>query len=190
MNICVFYYDGFCEAEIVMSIWNGKLHREHNVFSAAVENRVYISEERQKLLPHKTIDELNPDDIDLFIIPGGDPSSLYENSNLKDFIVKLNKKNKYIAGICGGSELMAKFGVLDNKNCTGDGSGIKPDADFIHLFDNCNILNENIVIDRNTITATGQSFVEFAIEIWKIVGLYDNEEDYKEYYEWLKNIKN
>lgn len=73
---------------------------------------------------------------------------------------------------------------------TGDGSGIKPDADFIHLFDNCNILNEDIVIDGNTITATGQSYVEFAIEIWKIIGLYDNEDDYKEAYKWLKNIKN
>ena len=186
MNICVFYYDGFCEFEIVFSYMN---FRNENVFSAALENRVYISEEMQKFLPDKTIDELNPDDIDLFIIPGGDPSPLYNNSLLQDFIKSLNLKNKYIAGICGGTELMAKCGILDNKKCTGDSSGIKEDANYIYLFKNANIINDDVVVDGNIITSIGQAYIEFAIELGKIMNVYKNDDEILTDYKWLKNIK-
>ena len=83
MNVCVFYYDSFCEFEVVLAV---NQFRMDNVFSAALENRVYISEEKQKFLPDKTIKELNPDDIDLFIIPGGDTTILYEKTELREFI--------------------------------------------------------------------------------------------------------
>ena len=113
MNVCVFYYDGFCEFEVVLAV---NQFRENNIFSAALENHVYISEEKQKFLPDKTIKELNPDDIDLFIIPGGDSTILYEKTELREFI-------------------------------------------------------------------------EFAIELGKVMNIYKNDEEIKCDYNWLKNIK-
>lgn len=185
MNVCVLYYDGFCEFEVVFTFTKFR----NNIVSAALENRVYISEEKQKYLPDKTIEELNPDDIDLFIIPGGDPSYLYENKKLKDFITALNDNNKLIAGICGGVELMAKCGVLKNKKCTGDGEGIKLDENNKHIFENATIVNEDVVIDGNCITSIGQAFIEFSIELGKLMNIYKNDEEIKESYNWLKNIK-
>jgi putative intracellular protease/amidase len=185
MNVCVFYYDGFCEFEVVFTFTQFK----KNIFSAALENRVYISEERQKYFPDKTIEELNPDDIDLFIIPGGNPSSLYENKVLKEFITALNEKDKFIAGICGGVELMAKYGMLNNKICTGDSEGIKLDENNKDLFNKTTILDEDIVRDGNCITSTGQAFIEFSIELGKLMNIYKNDEEVKDSYNWLKNIK-
>lgn len=43
MNVCVFYYDGFCEFVLAVNQF-----RKNNIFSAALENHVYISEEKQK----------------------------------------------------------------------------------------------------------------------------------------------
>lgn len=189
MNICVFYYDGFCEFEVVLAA-AGFVNSEENIFSVALENRAYISWEKQKFLPDKTIQELNPDEIDLFIIPGGKPEYLYDNSTLKNFITAVNSKNNYIAGICGGTKLMAKFGVLDNKKCTGDNTGLKAEADYIELFKNSIILNEDVVVDGNTITSTGQAFVEFAIELGKVMNLYKDEDEAQTDYKWYKNIKN
>jgi 4-methyl-5(b-hydroxyethyl)-thiazole monophosphate biosynthesis len=186
MNICVFYYDGFCEFEVVLTFL---LFSKENIFSASLENRVYISEEKQKYLPDKTIKEINSDDIDLFIIPGGNPSYLYSNEIIKDFIKELNLKNKYIAGICSGTKLMAKFGILNNKKCTGDSSGIKADADYIELFNKSIIQDEDIVVDGNTITSTGQAFIEFVIKLGKIMNIYKDKEEMKSDYKWLKNIK-
>ena len=187
MNVCVFYYDGFCEFEVVLAV---NQFRENNVFSTALENRVYISEEKQKFLPDKTVQELNPDDIDLFIIPGGDSTILYKRTELREFILKLNKKNKFIAGICGGAELMAYYGLLDNKRANGDGEGFRVDENNKKIYKKVIIVNEDVVRDGNCITSIGQAFIEFAIELGKAMNIYKNDEKIKYDYNWLKNIKN
>lgn len=186
MNICVLYYDGFCEFEVVVAL---EQFRKQNIISVALEDRIYISEERQRFLPDKTIQELNPTDIDLFLIPGGDPSYLFENEALREFIQSLNEQKKYIAGICGGTDLMAKYGILDNRKCTGSGSGIEREGESYHLYNNANILMADVVVDRNVITSTGQAFIELAIELGKLLKLYDSEEEARDCYKWYKNIK-
>jgi putative intracellular protease/amidase len=187
MNVCILYYDGFCEFEIALTVANFK---NQNVYAAALENRVYVSEETQKFMPDRIIAELDPKDIDLLIIPGGDPSSLYDNQVLKSFITELNKEGKYIAGICGGTFLMAEYGILDNKRCTGSGSGLKPDMAIIDLFNKSEITDESIVIDGNAITAAGQAYVEMALELGKLMKVYKSEKEVEEDYKWMKNIRN
>lgn len=186
MNIGVLYYDGFCEFELVLTLLQ---FSKENVFSVALEDRVYISEEKQKYLPDKTLDSLNPDDIDLFIITGGGPSPLFHNTVLKNFLTTLNEKKKYIAGICGGTSLMASSGILYKKKCTGSSSGITPDDEDISLFHNAIIVNEDVVVDSNIITSTGQAFIEFSIELGKLMNQYKNHEEALRAYKWLKNIK-
>lgn len=186
MNVCIFYYDGFCEFEVAITAANFK---RGNIFAAALEDRVYISEERQRFLPDKTISQLNPEDIDLFIIPGGDPSPLYENGELKSFIRELDKRGKYIAGICGGTFLMASYGILDNRRCTGNGSGLKPDMEEIGLFGKAVISDDSIVVDGNAVTAAGQAYVELAVELGKLMKIYKDEEEIATDLKWLKNIR-
>lgn len=186
MNICIFYYDGFAEFEVVLVA--GEFSSE-NVITVALENKIYVSEEKQKFVPDKIIEELNPDEVDLFIIPGGNPAYLYESSSLKNFINDMNKNKKIIAGICGGTELLAAYGILDNKRCTGDSSGLKNDADYIDLFKNSIILNEDVVVDGNIITSTGQAFIEFAIELGTAMNIYENKDEIRKSYNWYKNIK-
>ncbi|MDT8717739.1 phosphoribosylformylglycinamidine synthase subunit PurQ [Clostridium sp. 19966] len=185
MNICVFYYDGFCEFEVVLAL-NGF---RDSFFSAALENRIYISEENQKYLPDKTIQELKPEDIDLFIIPGGDPVQLYGNAVLKEFISKLNEKNKFIAGICGGAELMAYYGLLDYKRANGDSEGFRVNENNKHIYEKIFIAQEDVVRDGNCITAIGQAYAEFAIELHKLMKVYEDAKEAKEAYNWLKNVK-
>jgi putative intracellular protease/amidase len=185
MNVCVFYYDGFCEFEVVFAVNQFR----DNIVSVALENRVYISEEKQRYLPDKTIQQLNPDDIDLFIIPGGNPVQLYEKTELKEFVLKLNEKNKFVAGICGGAELMAYYGLLDNKEANGDTEGFRVDENNKHIYKKVIIVDEDVVRDGNCITSIGQAFIEFSIELGKIMNIYKNDEEMKESYNWLKNIK-
>lgn len=186
MNICIFYYDGFCEFEVVFVA--GEFSSQ-NVITAALEDKVYISEEKQKFVPDKLIEELNPDDIDLFVIPGGNPAYLYENPILKKFIEDMNINEKVIAGICGGTELMAAYGILNNKKCTGDSDGLKPDADYIELFKQSIILKEDVVVDGNIVTSTGQAFIEFAFNLGEIMNIYKDKNEAENRYRWFKNLK-
>lgn len=185
MNICVFYYDDFCEFEVVLAftMLKGK------VFTAALEERVYLSIEKQKLLPDKTIKDLNPDDIDLFIIPGGTPEKLYEETELKEFLYKLNERNKLIAGICGGAEIMAYYGLLDNKEANGDSEGFRITDENRHIYSKVKIADKDVVRDGNCITSVGQAFVEFSVELGKITNAFKDDEEAKEMYNWFKNNK-
>lgn len=185
-NICVLYYDGFYDAEIVWALGNLK---KENIFSAALENRVYVSAEKQRFLPDRTISEVDPEEVDLFIIPGGDPSALYENPAIEALIKDLDKKNKYIAGICGGTFLMARFGALEGKRCTGAAEGLKADADYYKLFDGAVVTDEGMVVDKNAITATAQSYLELCIELGRLMGVYGSEEEAAADYKWMKNIR-
>lgn len=184
MNVCVLYYDGFCEFEVVLAVnqFRGK------VVAAALEDRIYISEEKQKFLPDKTIKELDPENIDLFIIPGGDSSILYEKTELKELLFKLNERNKFIAGICGGAELMAYYGLLDSKKANGDSEGFRIGDKNKHIYENIIVVDEDVVRDGNCITSIGKAFIEFAIELGKIMKVYKDEEEIQKDYKWLKNI--
>jgi putative intracellular protease/amidase len=185
MNVCVFYYDGFCEFEVVFAFAQFR----DNVYTAALENRMYISEENQKYLPDRTIQELNPDDIDLFIIPGGDPVQLHGKTELKEFILRLNERNKFIAGICGGAEILAYYGLLDNKEANGNTQGFIVDESNKHIFEKVKIVDKDVVRDGNCITSIGQAYVEFAIELGRVMNIYKSDEEAENDYNWLKNNK-
>jgi len=185
MKVCVLYYDDFGEFEVVYTFSQFR----DKIEAVALENRTYMSEEKLKFKPDKTLAQLDPAEIDLFIIPGGDPSYLFDNQKLKDFLIKLENNNKYIAAICGGTELLAYHGILNNKRCTGDSSGLNKNADYIDLFKKAKIINEDVVVDGKIITSIGQAYGEFVIELGKIMDIYNNEEEIEADYKWLKNIK-
>lgn len=182
-NVCVFYFDEFWAYEVGLAL---NVLKDLNIFAAALENRIYFSEGKQKLLPDKTIEELNPDEIDLFIIPGGSTLHLFENTILKNFLYELNSRGKLIAGVCGGALLMAKYGLLDGKRV---GSSIKPSSKFIGLYATSKIINADFIIDGNIITSPGEGFIEFGIELGKIMGVYKTEAEATEDYAWRKNIR-
>lgn len=182
-NVCVFYFDQFWAYEVGLAL---NVLKDLNIFSASLENRIYISEGKQRFLPDKTIEELNPDEIDLFIIPGGNTVHLFENTALKKFLYELNSKGKLIAGICGGTLLMLSYGLLDGKKVA---STVKPDSKFIQLFSNSHIIDTDFIKDGNLITSPGESFVEFGMEIGKIMGVYKTEEEAIDDYVWRKNIR-
>lgn len=185
MNVCIYYYDDFCEFE---AVFTALLFKGERLVTTALEDRTYISEETQKFIPDTTVDQLEPEEIDLFIIPGGEPAPLYNDSTIKNFLLKMNQDNKYIAGICGGTKLMAKFGLLDNHRCNGSGAGIGPDYQDIDLFKNAQIVDQGVVVDGNIITATGESFLKFAVKLGEIMDGFENKERFEKIYTWLKSM--
>ncbi len=46
-----------------------------------------------------------------------------------------------------------------------------------------------VVVDGNIITAQGQAYVEFAVELARQMGQYTNEEDPEADIKWFKNIR-
>lgn len=185
--IYLLYYDGFCEFEVVFST----LLFKDEITTVALKDKVYQSEEKQKFVPDMLLDDIEIEKVDLFIIPGGSVGYLYDNKKLKDFLTKLNKNNKLISGICAGSYLLASYGLLDNRKCTGSTYGLTEDSNekYISLYDKAIIIDEDVVVDNNIITSIGQAFAEFTIVLGRLMNKFDNIEDEKSYYKLMKNIK-
>ena len=193
MKIAILYYDGFAEFEIVLAAL--LFHNDHEILSLGLEKREYRSEEKQRYCVDQTIQETDADAIDLLIIPGGNFFPLLESPELEQFIGKLLSRNKKVAGICAGAAVLAAFGFLKGKKCTGMTSGVEPSERpnvqrEYEYFEGAVTLDDYVVVDGNIITAQGQAFAEFAVELVRQMGLYDqNPQEYEGDLKWLKNIR-
>ena len=186
LKVAFFYYDGFSEFEIVLI---GLFFKKHDLITIALEKRDYRSEENQRFCVDTTLGEVDVDAIDLLVIPGGEPYPLVENQELKRFIEEAARKNKKIAGICGGASLLAGLGILKRKKCTGMTSGVTPKYKSFEYYKESIVSDEHVVVDGNIITAQGQAYVEFAVELARQMGLYSDEEEPLEDIKWFKNIR-
>jgi putative intracellular protease/amidase len=186
MRVALFYYDGFSEFEIALV---GLFFKKHDLVTVALENREYKSEECQRFIADKTIKEVEAEKVDLLVIPGGSPAPLINNNELKSFIEFLLSNKKKVAGICGGASLLAGLGVLKGKRCTGMSSGKDPSQSSYQYYSDSTFLDDHVVVDGNIITAQGQAYVEFAVELARQLNLCKNEEDYSGALKWFKNIR-
>lgn len=185
MNVVFFYYDNFAEFEIALSWFT--LAGKNKIIATALENRPYTSMEGQRFVIDKVLGDLNPSEIDLFVIPGGNPAPLRNNQLLKEMIERIVASGGKVAGICGGSELLASCGFLDKRRCTGEATGVEKEDESYPLYAHATLCDDYVVIDGPFITAQGQAFAEFAVLLGKITGSLQNDEAEKEWLRWLKN---
>ncbi len=109
---------------------------------------------------HKLLDEINPNDYDCLILPGGMPGTknLENDSRVQDMVDLFVKEDKYIAAICAAPSILIHKGLLKNNKFIcypGFESGLLP-------------ANEKAVQDDKFITAKGLGAVfEFSYLIIK-----------------------
>jgi len=185
MNIYIYQYESFADFESVFL--TTFMHGSANIISVSETGGLTIAESGLKMAAdHKTADVLI-EDIDLFVIPGGDFKKALSDIALPLLLKQLDKSNTDIIGICGGVFLLAQAGILKNRRCTGNSNGLDAqNEDVVQYFENTSIIDADIVTDGNVITATGQSFIELGCEVemrWGGTTKKQMREDYK----WWKN---
>lgn len=135
--------------------------------------------------PDSSLNELNVDEVEMLILPGG---AAWEKGELDfiDFIaINLFQSGKTIGAICAATTYLGRKGFLDHLKHTSNDlhylKEISPDyAGEQHY------INSNAVTDKNIITANGISPIEFASEIFKKLKLYNDQEIEK----WFQLFKN
>jgi 4-methyl-5(b-hydroxyethyl)-thiazole monophosphate biosynthesis len=73
-----------------------------------------------KVVADSRIDEINKNDYDCLVLPGGNPGyiNLGKSKIVTEIINDFNSKGKPIAAICAAPSILAKQGILDNKRAT------------------------------------------------------------------------
>lgn len=182
MNIYVYLYDDFAEFETVFVT---TFLKSETIIFTAQENRPYKGEGAFKCLPDIQLKDVNPEEVDLFFIPGGDYKISRKDGDLGSLLQALHGKQKLIVGICGGAFIMADHGLLEGRACTGNGMGINLEKeDERKLFANSTVQQEGIVADGHVITSTGQSYLEIACELEIRLGITSRDQMKNDYSFW------
>jgi len=175
----ILIYETFVQFEVVLTNYFMKTKGE--IITVGLDNRGVTSWEGFKTVPHVTIDEVDPDEVDLFVIPGGEPDKLFGNNKLNILLKELYEQGKVLAAICAAPLQLARAGVLDDHKYT-----TTLPLDEFDSFNQDNFQNDNVVVDRNIITAKAAGYVDFALEIGRKMDIFKNKADYQETVEYFK----
>ena len=118
-----------------------------------------------KVLPDKLLNDVNVDQLDLIVLPGGQPGTenLKKDERIITLLNKMNKRNKIIGAICAAPLILEDNGLLDNIKRTCHPS-------VRQFLSGKHYSNERVVVDGNIITSQAPgTAMEFALRLVEIL---------------------
>jgi len=184
-KIYVFLFDGYADWEI-------------SYFSPEIEKSgkfdlIYFSKTGEPVTsmgglnvkPSASLAEVDRDEAFMLILPGGNAWENGDDMEIVELTESLFEKGTVIAAICAATAFLGRQGILDGLKHTSNDlqylKGAAPDYS-----DDVDYVNAPAVSDQNLITARGVSPIEFAREIFRKIGLYDDDRTEK----WFQLFKN
>jgi len=174
-------YDGYVhfEVEIACSL----LKSVGEVITVGVDKGIKGTRSGFNVVPDITLDQLDLNEVDAFIIPGGLPDTEeLKDSKLYEVLGALNEKKTVIGAICAAPYHLAKAGVLQGKQYT---TTLEP-TDY-DVFNADNFVNKDVVIQDNVVTATGSAYVEFAMELFDMTDNFESKDEKTGTMKFFKN---
>ncbi|WP_249901922.1 DJ-1/PfpI family protein [Paenibacillus sp. PK3_47] len=178
MNTYILIYDGFVQFEVVLAAYFMKTKSE--VYTLGLEKRPFDSCEGFSTNPAKVIGELDTGAVDVLVIPGGDTAELARNEKLLELVRRLNAAGTTIAAICGGVEVLKAAGVLEGKRYAGNPAEAVSAGTSVQ---------DNAVVDGNILTALPNGYVDFALELGRMMNIYKDGDDLQETIDFFKYFK-
>src|SRR5947199_8224687 len=119
------------------------------------------------ITPSASIDEVNAENFDFLVVPGGkSPEKLRLNSKILRFVKDFDRQGKAIAAICHGGQVLASAGIVKNKTLTCV-AGIRDDM----INAGAHYVDQAVLTDGNLVTSrTPSDLPEFAramIEVFR-----------------------
>jgi transcriptional regulator GlxA family with amidase domain len=182
MKTYVIIYEGFAHFEVILASYF--LRTQGEIVTVGIDKKPVVSGEGYTIVPDITLDMVDKDEVDALIIPGGEPEEISHVASLYDLIRHVNSQKKVIGGICSGVYHLAKAGILEDKAYT-----TSLDIDEFNEFDASCFKDQNFVVDGNILTAKANGYVDFGIEIGRMMDIYENEDDLKETIDFFKYFK-
>ncbi|MBN9379390.1 MAG: DJ-1/PfpI family protein [Chitinophagaceae bacterium] len=179
----VFIFDGFADQEIALTMaWLGGNSSEFAVETFSTYGQPVTSMSGMKVMPHTSLKIMELGDFDLLLLPGGDKWK--EGDNLEIFpLIQATAGKKPIAAISSATLALADLGLLDEVSHTSNFPGFLkhycPDYSGMHLYQAIPCVNTG-----DLITANGVAVIEFAYELLRTFGVFDDQkaQEWKELY--------
>lgn len=184
-KVFVFLFDGYSDWEIAYLTPEISKSELHELIYFTENGKLVKSMGGLHVNPNCSLDGIKIEEIELLILPGGEAWEKTTMNNIEKILLKLYSLEKPIAAICAATTFLGKSGILDEiKHTSNDLNYLKAIAPE-YKGDNY-YQNTLAVTDQNIITANGIAPIEFSLEVFRKISLYDDEHLEK----WFQLFKN
>ena len=142
------------------------------VIVATEDGKETVGQLGTKIPVHSTFNDVNPDDFDLLILPGGAKSQEYirQNKRALQIISEWNSKKKVIACICHGTQLLISARTVKGRKMSGYYS-IKDDIENAGSI----YIDAPFVTDENIVTSPHYKYLgPWMKEVFRIYHQYND----------------
>jgi len=181
----VFVFDGLADWEPALALCQIRKSGKHEVFAAGHSRQTVVTMGGLKVVPDVAIDEIEPRETAIFIVPGGDRWEAGPDQKLDELLRRLHAEEILIGALCAATLEIARAGLTPGVRHTSNAKSylqkMVPEYKDEHFY-----VDKLAVTDHKIITASGLGSVEFAREVIRELAIY-NEADTQMWFDMFKN---
>lgn len=173
-DIYVMVFDGFADWEPAYALAELRRSGKREVVTVGFSGKPVVSMGGLRVLPDQSLADVRTDHIGLFLLPGGDlwEAGEYPEPVLSPVLQRLNAAGVPIAAICGATLALARAGLLNDRRHT---STVPGDLNAAEGYSGAaHYVRTPAVTDRGVITASGLASIDFAREVFALVGVFSS----------------
>ena len=168
-------FDGLADWEPALALCEINKSGKFDVTTVGFSDRPVTTMGGYHVRPHITLDDVNPAEASIFIMPGGEMWEQGPQEDISRLLRQLHIKSINIAAICGATLEVARAGLTNGLRHTSNSMGYLK-AMIPDYSDDAFYVDKLAVADKNLITASGLGSVEFACEIVRLLNIYKRNE--------------
>lgn len=164
MKVAVYFATGYEEIEalaVVDVLRRGKVE----VSMVGVSSKTVVSARGISINMDTTLDEVNHEEIDMMVLPGGVPGiiNLESNEKLINQLKSFKEQGKWLAAICAAPSILGTHGLLVGEKAT-----CYPNYESKLV--GCEHIDEKVVVSGKIVTGQGAgAALEFAFKILEVL---------------------
>jgi len=170
-NVAILIFDGFADWEPAYALTGLRRWGGRSVTAVGYDARAILSMGGLRVEPEDVLESLSPATTELLLLPGGDAwLDGYPAARIEQMLTTLASGGVAIAAICAATVAVARAGLLRGRHHTSNGAAfLRQHAEGYETPElYCDTM---AVTDRGVITASGLGAVEFAHEIFAMLGV-------------------
>ncbi|MCL6442269.1 MAG: DJ-1/PfpI family protein [Alicyclobacillus sp.] len=177
-KVMVFLYSQYADFEIAHALFFLRQVVGADIVTVSLDGNPVQSVGGLTTQVQHSLSDIDVRKFDLVLFPGGGSvAHIIGESMLSQVIETAYQSGVPIASICASATLLARAGILQNRNFT---CRLGTYEKYKSLFEQATYTDKDIEVDDRVITAKDTAFAEFAVAICKRMGfLNDTEESEK-----------
>ncbi|HOP39449.1 MAG TPA: type 1 glutamine amidotransferase domain-containing protein [Geobacteraceae bacterium] len=165
MKVLILSADNFEDLELLVPYYRF-LEEGFQVEIASMKKGAIIGKHGYEVAADKTLEEVDPDDYDLLLLPGGKaPKTLRNQRTAQEIARHFFAADKPVAAICHGPQILISAGLLNGRKATCYRTVAAELAEA-----GAQYLNREVVMDGNLVTSRQQADIPaFLRDIMKML---------------------